>query len=96
MLLLRCVPPDDPQPQVAADDSAVEASQCAELKSCLKALFLDGGIWLSEAEGTLTHSVLGAVKDTTVFFGKQGQQEVAFLGWPAPGTLARAKPVTRG
>jgi len=82
-------------PQVADDDSAVEGKQCAELLAIFRCLFLEGGIWLHEAEGTLTHSVLAAIKDRAVFFGRPGDEKLITMGWPAPESVSRAGPIAK-
>jgi hypothetical protein len=79
--------------QVADDDSAVEGKQRAELIATFRCLFLDGGIWLHEAAGTLTHCVLAAIKDRAVFFGRAGEEKLIVMGWPAPESVSRAGPI---
>ena len=82
--------------QVADDDSALEGDESARMVHEVKVLFEDGGIWLPEAKGTLTHCVLEGIKGKAVFHGNpDGKEEVIFLGWPAPGSLERVKPIER-
>jgi len=82
--------------QVSADDAALEGEESARMLHEVRVLFRDGGIWLPEAEGTLTHCVLGAIRGKVVFHGKpNGKREAIFLGWPAPGSRERRKPMER-
>ena len=82
--------------QVSADDAALEGEESARMLHEVRALFRDGGIWLPEAKGTLTHCTLEAIRGKAVFYGNPtGQQRVIFLGWPAPGTHDRVRPMER-
>ena len=67
-----------------------------ECRNALHGLFMEGAIWLPEAEGTLTHTVLQAIKHRTLFMsGGQRGDEIILMSWPAPGTRERELPVLR-
>ena len=50
---------------------------------------------MHEAAGTLTHAALEAMRGETVFLGQGKRRSVAFLGWPAPGSVERDAPVKK-
>ena len=82
--------------QVSNDDAALEGEESSRMLHEVRTLFRDGGIWLPEAEGTLTHCVLAAIRGKAIFHGKSdSKREVTFLAWPAPGSHDRGKPMER-
>ena len=81
---------------MSSDDSALEAHECLEALHTLRALFQNGAIWSDAAEGTLTHTVLKSIKNKAVFIsGARGRDEVILMGWPAPETRERQRPIER-
>ena len=75
------------------DDAAVEGEECARMRHEIRTLFRDGGIWLPQAAGTLTHCMLSAIRDGKVlFFGNpDGKEEVFFGGLACTGKLRAGK-----
>ena len=80
----------------ASADYALSGAAAAELKMSLEALLLHGGLFLPEAEGTLTHHCLRAIQNKTVFVksGSPNASAVA-LRWPAPGSSSRKAPIEK-
>lgn len=80
----------------ASADYALSGPAAAELKMSLEALLLHGGLFLQEAEGTLTHHCLRAIQNKTVFV-KSGtaSASVVALRWPAPGSSSRNGPIQK-
>ncbi|CAE7033689.1 unnamed protein product [Symbiodinium sp. CCMP2592] len=66
----------------ASADYALSGPAAAELKMSLEALLLHGGIFLPEAEGSLTHHCLRAIQSKTIFVksGTPGASAVS-LRW---------------
>ncbi|MCP4241422.1 MAG: hypothetical protein GY772_12755, partial [bacterium] len=80
------------------DDVTVTGAQASQILRRLRFLLLEGGIWLPEAEQTLTHKVLQAIgQEGVVTFWKAGGRELTAvpLGWPDPASLHRLAPVER-
>ena len=74
-------------------DYSLTGVQAAECLSLLRSMLLQGAIWLPAAEGTLVHSVLGAIKQRVLFTDqKTDRSSVVVVRWPAPDSEARLEP----
>ena len=75
-------------------DFALAAPAAAECLEHLRHLLKDGGLFLAEARGTLTHSVLQAMRSRMVVVARGGGQARAVsVGWPAPDGPHRSEPL---
>ena len=74
-------------------DFALHGCEAADCLEKLRHLLLDGAIWLPDASGTLTHSVLLSIRERLVMVGRgtAGARALS-IGWPVPGEL-RQKPI---
>lgn len=72
----------------AAADYALTGPRAAQLLADMEALLLNGGIFSPQAEGTLTHCALRALRDRMVLFGGNA----VVLGWPHLDSPGRREP----
>ena len=79
----------------ASADFSLSGVEAAKLTQTLRALLHDGGIFLEECDETLTHTVLRAIRNKTVFLRAGTPRASAMvLAWPAPGP-DRSAPIRR-
>ena len=92
--LLACMPCLRLEDEAAAD-FALSGPAAAELQMRLRALLVDGGLFLAEASESMTHTVLRAIQGRIVFV-KAGTPDAGAvcLRWPAPGP-GRSAPIAR-
>eukprot|EP00439_Symbiodinium_sp_Y106_P066153 s662_g10.t1 len=75
-------------------DFALSAECAAKTLFDLKHFLKEGALWMPQADGTLTHSVLAAIRDRTVFIGRGGKNpRPVSVRWPAPDSESRLQPV---
>lgn len=75
-----------------AADFSLTGPRAAELLHTMRAMLLDGGLFLAEASGTLTHQALCAMRGRLVWLGSDAGNAVA-LRWPSPHSPARRQPI---
>lgn len=76
----------------AAADYSLTGPRAAELLQTTRALLASGGLFLSEADGTLTHAALRAMTGRVVFLGSDAST-AACLRWPSPSSPKRREPI---
>ena len=73
----------------SADDASLSPTLAAEHLGQLRLLMEKGGLFLPEAEGTLTQAALRAMRGRLVLVSKHAATSLA---WPSPDRLARNAP----
>ena len=80
----------------ASADFAISGPAAAEVRQRLEALLLHGGLFLQEADSSLTHCALRAIQGKVVFVrsGTPGAAALA-LRWPSPDSPGRRAPLEK-